>query len=52
MKTLGSKIEVEDDFVVATFGFKNGALGTLEITIMQLDQLIMKHQLSILGLKV
>ena len=31
MKTLGSKIEVEDT-VVATFGFKNGAVGTLEIT--------------------
>ena len=31
MKTLGSKIEVEDT-VVATFGFKSGALGTLEIT--------------------
>jgi predicted dehydrogenase len=31
MRTLGSKIEVEDT-VVATFGFKNGAVGTLEIT--------------------
>lgn len=31
MRTLGSKIDVEDT-VVATFGFKNGAVGTLEIT--------------------
>ncbi len=31
MRTLGSNIEVEDT-VVATFGFKNGAVGTLEIT--------------------
>ncbi len=31
MKTLGSKIQVEDT-IVATFGFKNGGVGTLEIT--------------------
>ena len=31
MKTLGSKIEVEDS-VVATFNLKNGAIGSLEIT--------------------
>jgi len=31
MKTLGSKIEVEDT-VVATIGFKKGGVGTLEIT--------------------
>ena len=31
MRTLGSKIDVEDT-IVATFGFKNGAVGTLEIT--------------------
>ena len=31
MKTLGSKIEVEDT-VVATFGFKKGGIGTLEVT--------------------
>ena len=31
MRTLGSKIDVEDT-VVATFGFKNGGVGTLEIT--------------------
>jgi UDP-N-acetyl-2-amino-2-deoxyglucuronate dehydrogenase len=31
MRTLGSKIEVEDT-IVATFGYKNGAVGTLEIT--------------------
>ena len=31
MRTIGSKIQVEDT-IVATFGFKNGGVGTLEIT--------------------
>ena len=51
MKTFGSKIQVEDT-ATATLEFINGAVGTIEVTTMQLDQKIMKLQFPLWEQKV